>query len=76
MLNKKALGQHIREARKKKKLTQQDLATMANMSRSYLADVERGRYAPSVETLQKIAIPLEIDLNFLKMTEMQVDESA
>ncbi|SDF77525.1 helix-turn-helix domain-containing protein [Sporomusa acidovorans] len=54
------LGQHIRELRKSMKLTQDELALKANISRSYLADVERNRYNPSINTLESIAKALGI----------------
>lgn len=60
-----SLGENIKKYRKLKKLTQLELAKRANMSRSYLADVERDRYNPSVDTLKSIAKVLEIDPNSL-----------
>jgi transcriptional regulator with XRE-family HTH domain len=41
------------------------LARKANMSRSYLADVERDRYNPSVDTLKAIAGALNVGVNDL-----------
>lgn len=60
-----SVGQRIRHWRKQKKYTQAQLAEKANMSRSYLADVERDRYNPSVETLSSIARALYIPLSNL-----------
>lgn len=54
------LGQHIRELRKSLKLTQDELALKASISRSYLADVERNRYNPSINTLESIAKALGV----------------
>lgn len=55
-----SIGKNIKLLRKEKKLTQVELAKKANMSRSYLADVEGERYNPSIETLSDIAEALGV----------------
>ena len=66
------IGAKIKDARKKAGLTQVELAVAAGMSRSYLADVEGGRYNPSVKKLVSIAAVCGVDLNFLvDVLEMQ-----
>lgn len=60
-----SIGENIKRFRKQKKLTQSQLAELANMSRSYVADIERDRYNPSVDTLKAIAKALEIGTNLL-----------
>lgn len=50
-----SIGANIKKARKQMGLTQAQLSDKCNMSRSYLCDIEAGRYNPSVETLRKIA---------------------
>jgi transcriptional regulator with XRE-family HTH domain len=59
------IGDNIRIFRKKAKMTQMELAQKANISRSYLADVERNRYNPSLETLKAIASALNVPVNSL-----------
>ncbi|MFD1955992.1 helix-turn-helix domain-containing protein [Paenibacillus thailandensis] len=59
------IGENIRKFRKLNRLTQAELAEQANMSRSYLADVERDRYNPSVETLTHLARVLRVSPNDL-----------
>jgi|GEM_PF-1356904 len=59
------IGAHIKELRKVKKMTQADLAAAAEISRSYLADVEAGRYNPSLETLSKLAKALSVEVSTL-----------
>jgi transcriptional regulator with XRE-family HTH domain len=59
------VGENIKMYRKKAKLTQSELAQRANMSRSYLADVERDRYNPSVDTLKSIASALDVPVSAL-----------
>ena len=58
-------GKLIKKARKDAGLTQHGLAEKANMSRSYLADLENDRYNPSVTTLEKIAEVLNVSLDHL-----------
>ena len=60
------VGEVLRNARKKAGLTQLELANKVGVTRAYYADVERGRYTPSLKVLSKLAEALCIDLNFLK----------
>lgn len=53
------IGQRIKMIRNDLKLTQAETAKRAKISRTYFADVERGRYNPSLETLNDIAAALE-----------------
>ena len=58
-----SIGRKIRDARKNAGMTQVELAKATNMSRSYIGDIEKDRYNPSVSTLQAIAkatnVPVE-----------------
>ena len=47
-------------------MTQYQIADAVGVSRAYYADVERGRYTPSLKLLSRLAVLLDIDLNFLK----------
>lgn len=51
----KSIGERIKEARKSAGLTQLELAKKTELSRSYIGDIEKDRYNPSVSTLQLIA---------------------
>ncbi|WP_163102283.1 helix-turn-helix domain-containing protein [Peribacillus alkalitolerans] len=73
MLDKKILGKLIQEKRKELGITQNQLSHVTELSRNYISDIENGRYTPSVDSLSKIAIYLKLDLNVIKMTEIQVD---
>lgn len=67
------IGKKIKKYRKEKGLTQLDLATKSNMSRSYLADVENNRYNPSVETIKSIASALDVPIEeFFKEEDVEV----
>lgn len=65
MLDKMKLGLSIKKARKKKKMSQVQLSTLAKLSRTYISDVENGRYAPSLETLMRISAVLKVSLDDL-----------
>ncbi|WP_346930237.1 helix-turn-helix transcriptional regulator [Clostridium sp.] len=67
----KKIGNEIKVAREKNNLTQQQLSKKINISRNYLSDIECGRYIPSTEKLLVLARILDIDLNLLKMTEIE-----
>ena len=58
-----SIGKKIKELRKLNKLTQVDLSKKANISRSYLADLERDRYNASLDTLQSIAGALNVSMD-------------
>lgn len=57
------IGDRIKHFRKIRGYTQQQLAELAQISRSYLADVEKNRYNPSLETLDKLMGALNISRN-------------
>lgn len=69
---KKEIGIVISKKRNELGLTQQEVADATGFSRNYISDMENGRYAPSLDALSKLAVVLNIDLNFLRtMTEIQ-----
>ena len=69
---KETIGRIVRETRIKQGFTQGQLAQECGKSRSYLCDIEKGRYMPSVHTLATIARALHLNFNFLlEMTEIQ-----
>ncbi len=62
---REALGNRIRELRKANGLSQQKLALMVNVERSYLAKLEQGKRNPSIDCLEKIAGGLDVTLSEL-----------
>ena len=58
-----ALGQKMREARKKKDLTQQELADLSHVSVKQIASIEKGQINPSYLILKALAkvLPLSLD---------------
>lgn len=61
----RGLGFRIRQLRKEKGLTQEELAEKAKVSVSFIGHIERMEKQPSVLTLIDIAKALEISLDFL-----------
>ncbi|KLU63771.1 HTH-type transcriptional regulator SinR [Desulfosporosinus acididurans] len=59
------VGESLKTYRKQKGFTQVELAKKAGISRSYLADVEAGRYNPSLDTLTAVAKALNIETGLL-----------
>ncbi len=56
------LGARIVYLRKKKKISQLTLSYLAEVSKTYLSDLERGRRNPSVLVLRRIAEALKVQL--------------
>lgn len=59
----------LKAAREGAGKTQQQVANEADVSRAYYADVERGRYKPSLKLISRLGNILNIDLNFLKQND-------
>jgi len=55
----KVLGKKIQKRRKEIGLTQEDVADKVGISRAYMGYIEQGRYAPSLEVLEKVAKTLK-----------------
>lgn len=63
-INKK-LGSKIRELRKKKRLTQEDLAHKSELDYSYMNQIENGKRNPSIEAIERIAKALGVHVKDL-----------
>ncbi|MEA3077566.1 MAG: hypothetical protein QOF60_2474 [Actinomycetota bacterium] len=55
----------MRERRKKAGLSQEELAELAGLDRSYIGQVETGRRNANLDTLSRLAIALNVDLGTL-----------
>lgn len=60
METKELLGRRVKELRKKRGLTQEELAERASVDVKYLGNIERGRENPTVGTLEKLANALSV----------------
>lgn len=65
MDKKKALGQRIKELRKRKGISQEQLAEMVNLEPPSICNIETGRNYPTFQNLEKIIDIL--DTNFVEI---------
>ena len=54
------LGENLRKLRLKKGLSQGDLSKSLGVDRAYISNIENGRMNPTLSTLEKISVALEI----------------
>ncbi len=59
------IGIKIMLVRRKRKLSQEELADLANLSKTALGAIERGTSVPTINTLNRIAKALEMDITEL-----------
>ena len=59
------MGKRIRRYRREKKLTQEELADKVGMHYTTLSRIERGVSNPPVQTINKIAKVLRVDMSEL-----------
>ena len=57
------IGQKIKKIRNNKNLSQEKLANIADIDRTYLPDIEKGNRKISIQILNKITNALEIRLS-------------
>ncbi len=69
-MDKKTLGDRIREARKSARLTQETLAEKADIGAVYLGEIERGLKMPSVDVFVKIVEALGVSADYLLRDEV------
>jgi len=56
----KAFGLRIQTLRRKKRLSQEDLAEIAGLHRTYISSLERGQRNVSLKNIIKLAVALKI----------------
>ena len=61
------IGSRIKAAREKKKLTQEELAALLDMSTTHISVIERGVKPPKLETFIRIANVLGVSSDYLLM---------
>ena len=75
MDTKELLGLKIKELRKQKKLTQEQLAEKLNLDIGYISKLEVGRNFPTIGTLEKIAKVLQVELcEFFRFTQKKEED--
>jgi transcriptional regulator with XRE-family HTH domain len=66
-----AIGKRIRDVRRDKGLSLDELAKRTGFAKSYLSQIENLKREPSISALSQIAYVLEVDLLFLLSGEIQ-----
>nr|WP_283812427.1 helix-turn-helix transcriptional regulator [Bradyrhizobium pachyrhizi] len=56
-----ALGRNVRSLRLSRRMTQQELAELAESRRALISDIERGEANPTFDSLVRIAITLGVE---------------
>ncbi len=59
------VGWNLRRLRVERKISQDDLALIANVERAYVGYLERGKRNPTVVTLDRLAKALDVHLSQL-----------
>lgn len=72
-MNYELLGKQIRERRKEKKYTLEQLAEKLDVSTTFIGQIERAKGIPSLETLVKIANVLEISVDELLFGDLNIE---
>ncbi len=61
----KLLGKNIKEVRKSLKMTQEQLAEKIEVSTVFISQIESGSRKPSLETIYKLSIALNVKIDTL-----------
>ncbi|WP_040660474.1 helix-turn-helix domain-containing protein [Neisseria shayeganii] len=63
-------ARNMRQIRRLKDISQEELAFQAGISRAYLGDIERGNRSVSIDVMGSIADALQTPLNQLLQTDL------
>ena len=63
MEKKKLIGLRIKELRRTKNISQEKLSEKIGISSKYLSSIERGKGNPSLDTVIKLAVALDVELS-------------
>ena len=59
---KELVGRRIKELRRARRMTQEELAERTSISAKYLSSIERGLENPTFDTIIKLAYALDVDV--------------
>ncbi len=59
------IGRRIRDLRKKRRLSQQQLGELIGVGQGHMGQIERGKVAAQIDTLQNICTELHVPLEKL-----------
>jgi transcriptional regulator with XRE-family HTH domain len=58
-------GAQLRQVRKSRSVSQEKLAELAGLHRTYVSSVERGERNVTIETIEKLALALDVSMQEL-----------
>ena len=61
--HRRAFGNRVRELRKERDLSQESLAHIADLDRTYVSGIERGVRNISLDNIHKLADALKVDVS-------------
>lgn len=61
----KLVGERVRHYRRQRKMSQEELGYRASLHTSYIGEIERGEKSPTLESLSKLSLALDISLSEL-----------
>lgn len=68
-------GKRLKSLRIAKKLSQEKLAELSGLHSTYIGQIERGEKSPTIESIYKISVGLDISLSdFLKNIDCKVSD--
>ena len=71
----KALGKRIKNKRKEKHLTQEQLSEICDLSTAHIGHIERGTRIMSVDVLVRLSRALDVSLDYLLFDSVTDDEN-
>ena len=74
--NKDGFGERLKSIRKRKNLTQLELADAVGCSRGYIGSLETGAFSPSMTVLRKLAAMLGVEVHELLYSRTRGDADA
>ena len=75
MLDPMIVGNTISRIRKQKGLSQEVMSGLADIGRTHLSAIERGERKPTLETLYRLAIALDIKMSdIVKQMESRLEQ--
>jgi transcriptional regulator with XRE-family HTH domain len=67
MNTRESFGKKIAELRTVKRINQEELAERAGITQSNLSRIEKGKYNPGLDILQRIADALDMEFGFVEV---------
>lgn len=61
--HRRAFGDRVRELRRERGLSQEGLAHIADLDRTYVSGIERGVRNISLDNIHKLAVALKVDVS-------------